>query len=210
VLVDPTALATLPADQLRAGMAEAIKHGAISDQRLFDETARFAATAMRSGVIDWSSDETSRLIARSIAVKASVVRQDERESGMRQLLNAGHTVAHAIELVSGFRYLHGEAVSIGLVAETWLAERAGVAQEGTALRLSDALGGAGLPTRLPADLPVAGLLGAMQSDKKARAGRLAFAFLAEIGRPAGNVDRGWTTFLDASTVAAWLEEFAAA
>ena len=208
VLVDPSVLATLPVEQLRAGMAELIKHGAISDPRLFDDSARFAAAAV-SGAMDWSGEGAAHLIARNIAVKVDVVRRDERESGLRQVLNAGHTVAHAIELVSGFRYLHGEAVSIGLVAETRLAERAGIATNGTARRLADVLGAAGLPTRLPTDLPVTELVAAMQSDKKVRAGRLAFTLLADIGRPAGSDERGWTTSLNAPDVASWLGETAA-
>jgi 3-dehydroquinate synthase len=194
-------------------MAEVLKHGAITSGAHFDGAARFAAQVHRATTVgasvDWRAGEAVEAIARSMSVKADIVRRDERESGLRQILNAGHTVAHAIELVSDYRCLHGEAVAIGLVAETRIAARVGVADANAAGRIAAALAAAGLPTRIPAGITSQALVTAMQTDKKVRAGRLSFAFLADVGEPAGSDERGWTTQLDAASVAATLDELIA-
>jgi 3-dehydroquinate synthase len=199
VLVDPEVLTTLPAFHVRAGMAEVLKHGAIADRDYFNAASAFASAvhhALEEGSsFPWSGEEAGEIIARSIAIKTGVVARDERESGLRQVLNAGHTVAHAIELATDYRWLHGAAVSVGLVAEAVIAERSGVARAGTAAHLRTALDAAGLPTRLPTDVSPEALVAAMHTDKKVRGGRLGFAFLSEIGCVAGSTEEGWTTFL---------------
>jgi len=209
VIVDPRTLATLPAAHVRAAMAEVLKHGAIADREYFEAATSFAvrvhAGLLRQEPFLWESEEAAEIIARSVAIKAGVVSRDERESGQRQVLNAGHTVAHAIEVVSHYRCLHGEAVSIGLVTEALIAERIGAATAGTAHLLRQALGGAGLPTSLPSGATVDALVEAMRVDKKARAGRLSFSLLAEIGRVAGGAG-GWTTFVADTDVRAALAE----
>jgi 3-dehydroquinate synthase len=199
VVADPRVLATLPARELRAGMAEMIKHGAISDRAHFDAVARWAAETHRSteqgGGLHRDPGEAVALIGRSVAVKAEIVRDDPREGGRRQVLNAGHTIAHALELVSGYTLLHGEAVAIGLVTEAMLGEHLQVTRTGTAAALAAALGGAGLPTSLPPGTDAALLVDAMRTDKKGRAGAVAFAFLAEPGRVAPGADGQWVTRL---------------
>jgi 3-dehydroquinate synthase len=205
VVVDPATLATLPAGHVRAGMAEVIKHGAIADANYFRLAASWAATVhhalQQAGgstgtAFDWSGLPTLEIIARSVRTKADVVNADPLEHGRRQILNAGHTVAHALERESGYALLHGEAVAIGLVIEAELGEAAGVTASGTAHALRSALGGAGLPTGLPSGIGHAALINAMRVDKKSRAGGLAFALLASIGTPAGNDDVGWSTVLE--------------
>lgn len=204
VVVDPLVLSTLPAHHLRAGMAEVIKHGAISDAAYFRLAATWGATVhrarQRDEAVDFSGPQALDVIGRSITTKAEVVNGDPRERGRRQVLNAGHTVAHAIERETGYAVLHGEAVAMGLAVEAELGERAGVTAPGTGHALRSALGGAGLPTWLPAGMDAGGLVAAMRHDKKARAGSLAFALLAAIGSPAGNDDAGWSTALDESLV----------
>ena len=205
VLVDPSTLATLPASHVRAGMAEVIKHGAISEAAYFRLAASWAAAVHRAsqrdggstaGMFDWNGLPTLEIITRSITTKAEVVSADPLEKGRRAILNTGHTVAHALERETGYALLHGEAVAIGLVVEALLGEAAGVTEPGTAEALRSALGGAGLPTHLPAGVEPGRLIDAMRVDKKSRRGTLAFALLAAIGRPAGGDDSGWSTALE--------------
>lgn len=207
VLVDPGTLSTLPPAHVRAGMAEVIKHGAIADANYFRLAASWAASVHRSAqhnsaadAFDWNGLPTLEIISRSIAVKAEVVNADPLERGRRQVLNAGHTIAHAIERESNYALLHGEAVAIGLVLEAELGEAAGFTAGGTAHALRSALGGAGLPTSLPPGLDTGRLVDAMRVDKKSRGGNLSFALLSEIGALAGDEERGWSTAIDEKLV----------
>lgn len=188
VVADTSALATLPEDQLRAGLAEAIKHGVIADDRYFDDIARIAP---RVSKVNASGDEMVALVARSVEIKADVVRRDERESGVRKTLNFGHTIGHAVELCSGFSLLHGQAVAIGMVAESVLAERLGIAKSGTAERVRDVVRSAGLPDARPSSMSVDAVLDAARGDKKARAGNVEYALPTAIGSMAA-ADRGWS------------------
>ncbi len=213
VLIDPLVLSTLPAAHMRAGLAEVIKHGAIADAAFFREAAAFGCRVhdaiTRGTAPPWSTEDASALLARSVAIKGGIVSRDERESGERQILNAGHTVAHAVESASEYRILHGEAVAIGLVAESRIAEQGGWAEPGTARLLESALAGAGLPVQLPSELAVDVLVRAMRVDKKMRQGRIAFALLAAVGRPAGSDAGGWSTFVAEDDVRSVLAGMAA-
>ncbi|HEU4563526.1 MAG TPA: 3-dehydroquinate synthase [Gemmatimonadaceae bacterium] len=184
VIADPETLRTLPAPLLRAGLAEAIKHGVIADAGYFDEIGAVLHSIPRdAGALE-------RLIARSVAIKADVVRRDEREGGVRKILNFGHTIGHAVESESGYRLLHGEAVAIGMVLEARLAERAGIAAAGTSERIEALAASAGLPTERPAELSAARLIAAMRTDKKARGGEVELALPSRVGAMAGAAS-GW-------------------
>jgi 3-dehydroquinate synthase len=205
VIADPVTLSTLPAAHVRAGIAEMIKHGAISDEGHFTLAASWGAMLHRAAHrestmphehFDWPGPQTLEVIVRSVETKAGVVTADPTEQGRRAILNTGHTVAHALERETGYALLHGEAVAIGLVVESELGEAAGVTARGTAHALRSALGGAGLPTTLPAGVVPHRLIEAMRVDKKSRAGALAFALLSSIGTPAGSDDRGWSIALE--------------
>jgi 3-dehydroquinate synthase len=187
VVVDTSFLATLSAEQLRAGLAEAIKHGVIADAAYFD---RVRDSASQLATLDVAGERMLDLVARSVEIKASVVTADERESGARKTLNFGHTIGHAIETCSAYSLLHGEAVAIGMVYESALAERLGVAEAGTASRVRDAVQAAGLPDTRPPTIDVDAILDAARGDKKARAGRVEYALPARVGAMAG-ADRGW-------------------
>jgi 3-dehydroquinate synthase len=189
VLVDPQLLATLGLRELRAGFAEALKHGAIADAPYLHHAASSAPRLLSTA--GPKSDSMLSLIVRSIEIKADIVSRDEREEGLRKILNFGHTIGHAIELISGFSLLHGEAVAIGMALESELAERVGVAQSGTAATVMKSLQAAGLPTTIPPEFKGGGVIEAMRSDKKGRSGRLAFALPLRIGAMAGE-DTGWT------------------
>jgi 3-dehydroquinate synthase len=192
VIADPSVLATLPPNHFRAGLAEALKHGVIADADYFERIA-----ASRESI---ARDERSLtgLIAESIRIKASVVARDERESGLRKVLNFGHTIGHAIESVSNYRLLHGEAVAIGMALESALAERIGVAKPGTSDAIRAALDSLGLPSTFPA-LDRAAVLAATKSDKKARAGRVEYALPAKVGSMAGEAT-GWSIPVDDAAV----------
>jgi 3-dehydroquinate synthase len=187
VVADLRALATLPSAQLTAGMAEAIKHGVIADAAYFDSVA---AVAERIDEIDVGGARMLDLVARSIEIKADVVRRDEREMGLRKILNFGHTIGHAIEHMSGYSILHGEAVAVGMVLESRIAERLGVADSGTASRVESAVRAFGLPASLPSRMPATGVIEATHGDKKARGGEAEYALPTRIGTMAAEND-GW-------------------
>jgi 3-dehydroquinate synthase len=186
VVVDPRVLATLPTPELRAGLAEAIKHGVIIDAAYFERLSDDLPTLLTSRV----EAAMHGAITRSIEIKADVVRRDTREAGLRKILNFGHTLGHAIELESGYRLLHGEAVAIGMILESRLAESLDVAAPGTTERIRTAVTRAGLPAERPSGLDAQRLLAATRTDKKARAGVAEYALPMRIGTMAGE-HRGW-------------------
>jgi 3-dehydroquinate synthase len=193
VLADPDVLATLPPAHRRAGLAEALKHGIVADERHFDA---LLAHADAVGADGWRADDAFvATLARSIAIKADVVRQDPREQGLRKVLNFGHTIGHAVELLSDYALLHGEAVAIGMVVEARAAELAGVAECGTAARVREAVRRAGLPDARPAGIGADAVLHAARGDKKARRGVAEYALPRRIGAMAG-ADRGWAVPLE--------------
>ena len=195
VLADLDTLDSLPAPQLAAGIAEAVKHGAIADADYFAFLEREAeAVAARK------DPALERLVARSVEIKAGIVAADEREAGIRAVLNFGHTVGHAVEAASGYSILHGEAVAIGMAYEARLAEALGVAETGTAARLTGVLAAYRLPVTRPAAASVDQLMSRMRNDKKARLGNLRFALPRAIGAMHGGVASGWTVAVPEAAV----------
>jgi 3-dehydroquinate synthase len=195
VAADIATLHTLPATEVRAGLAEAIKHGAIADAVYFATTQADlpALAGMDAGALQ-------RLIVRSVEIKAEVVGRDERESGPRKMLNFGHTLGHAVEALSGYRLLHGEAISIGMVLEARLGERLGVTEAGTAERLAGVLAAAGLPTERPEGVEAAAVVAATHTDKKARRGQVEYALIEKIGTASAGADGGWGWAVDEAVV----------
>ena len=186
VLADPLTLSSLPDREYRAGLAEAVKHGLIADPAYFKWMEDQAPALTRR-----DPDAVTRLIRRSVEIKAEVVSGDEREAGRRAILNAGHTVAHALEQVSNYELAHGEAVALGLIMECQLAEQLGVAPAGLRRRVAGLLSRLGLPERLARPVERSALLGSMGGDKKNRSRRIHFALAAAVGRV--HRGEGWTT-----------------
>jgi 3-dehydroquinate synthase len=183
VFIDPSVLRTLPAAEYRNGLAESAKIAAALDRSLFRWIERnFERITARD------PRTLTRLIAECVALKASVVRADEYESGLRKTLNLGHTVGHAIEAATGYATPHGAAVAIGLAAESLLACRMGILALRERNRLLAALQALGLPVRFPLIRRRARFLSALASDKKARGGTPLFALLTRIGTTAVDVE----------------------
>ena len=177
VLIDTAVLDTLPDREYRAGLAEVVKYGVILDADFFEYLEQHADQ------LNTRSPEVLRhVVARCCRLKADVVEHDERETtGLRAMLNYGHTFAHAIETEAGYgEFLHGEAVAIGMVAASRLAERLGRVDRHCTARQRDLLMRLGLPTVLP-DADPAALLAAMRRDKKVAHGRLRFVLPARMG-----------------------------
>lgn len=191
VVADPEVLRTLPPAQLRAGLAESVKHCVIADADWFARIAERGPGLLAGAAAgEWDAAEWAALVLHSVRIKAAVVERDEREGGLRKTLNFGHTIGHAVELLSGFRLLHGEAVAIGMVLEAELAERVGECEAGTRARLERTLTGLGLPTALPAGQAPEAVLAATRLDKKAREGAAEYALPSRIGAMAAG-ERGY-------------------
>jgi 3-dehydroquinate synthase len=178
VLIDTAALATLPANEFRAGLAEVVKYGVILDAELFDYLARNAAA-----LIGHDHDVLGRVVARCCRLKADVVERDEHEqSGLRAVLNFGHTFGHAFEAIGGYgTILHGEAVAIGMVCAARLAERLKRVDAKFTSRVRSLLETFGLPVQVP-NLDRRQMLDSMMHDKKVQHGRLSFVLPSRMGQ----------------------------
>jgi shikimate kinase/3-dehydroquinate synthase len=178
VLADIATLATLPARELSAGLAEVIKYGAIIDVEFFDWIESNIARLMAR-----DQDALAYAILRACQLKADVVRQDEREGGLRAILNFGHTFGHAIEAGLGYGvWLHGEAVGCGMVMAAELSHRLGLVDAASVARMTALVAAAGLPTRAP-DLGEARWIELMAVDKKNEGGDIKFILLKPLGSP---------------------------
>jgi 3-dehydroquinate synthase len=177
VIADPELLQTLPLREFRSGIYEIIKYGVIGDAPLFNFLERNMEKLLRR-----DPAALNFVIERSVSQKARVVSLDERESGLREILNFGHTFAHALESVTRYRkYLHGEAVAWGMVAASYLSIAMGLFSANDAARLITLIGCVGPIPSWP-DASPARLMAAMQADKKTRSGRLRFVLPEQIGK----------------------------
>lgn len=196
VVSDTATLRTLPARQLRAGLAEVIKYGLIADAAFLDRLDRNL-----DALLGGESTVLVDAIARSCEIKATVVAGDEREHGARALLNFGHTFGHAIEAATGFEeLLHGEAVGVGMLIAASFSQRLGLIDGADVARIRTLLVRAGLPTAAPR-VGSARVLELMRLDKKVQGGRVRFVVLERIGSAA--VVREY----DERALAATLEEY---
>ena len=184
VLIDPLTLATLPEREFRAGMAEVIKYGAIGDGTLFSDLEAAALADPAGGLASRQAlgpAMLQQILERSAQAKAQVVAADEREGGLRAILNYGHTLGHVVEALCGYgTYLHGEAVGIGMVAAGELALAMGLWSDQDQARQRAVIGAAGLPMAWP-DLDPQAVLQCLQGDKKVRDGQVRFVLPTGIG-----------------------------
>jgi 3-dehydroquinate synthase len=190
VVVDPSFLATLAARELRSGAYEILKCAVLGDCALFEAMRRAPA-----GLRGWERVEVERAIATACRIKADVVEKDEREGGLRRVLNLGHTIGHALEVVTDYRrFTHGEAVGWGLVGAAWIAHRREMLDETEWDEVASAVDHIG-PRPPVSDLDPAAILAALARDKKARAGRVPFVLPTAIGAVSvrDDVERGEIT-----------------
>lgn len=178
VLIDPDALTTLPDREYRSGLAEVVKYGVILDADFFVQLESSVDALRRR-----DAATLQLIIARCCRLKADIVEQDERETtGLRAVLNYGHTFAHAIETIAGYgEWLHGEAVAIGMVCAARLARELGRVDDSFVRRQRTLLDDLGLPTDVP-DLDRDALLAAMQKDKKVENGQVRFVLPTKLGQ----------------------------
>ncbi|MEA5465092.1 3-dehydroquinate synthase [Leptothoe sp. PORK10 BA2] len=179
VLIDPNVLATLPGREFRAGMAEVIKYGIIWNEGLFDQLEQ----AKRLDQMRYVGEALLHdILKHSCQAKADVVSQDEKEAGLRAILNYGHTVGHAVESLTGYKLVnHGEAVGIGMVAAGAIATALGHWPQTATDRQLAMIKKAGLPTQLPSTISIDDILVALRSDKKVKSGKVRFVLPKRIG-----------------------------
>lgn len=178
VLIDPDTLRTLPLRERRSGLAEIIKYGIIYDADFFGLLRGEVKALLRL-----SSDKLEHVIGRSCAIKARVVEADERDDGLRAILNFGHTVGHALEALTQYRvYRHGEAIAIGMVSACLIGEEVGVTRPHDTRAVLEIFQSAGFKVHLDNRLAVSGLLRLLAWDKKAIDGAARFVLMNRIGQ----------------------------
>jgi len=181
VLADPATLLTLPARERTEGWAEVVKYGMILDAELFAQLE--ANAGLLRDFTRPPADLLCRLIARCIALKASIIEEDEREQGRRAILNYGHTVGHALENVAGYgQWLHGEAVSLGMVIAAAIAQQAGMIAEADVTRQRQLLAALGLPVSYDGPVQTRAILAATQVDKKVAGKQVRWVMPQSIGK----------------------------
>ena len=171
VVADTSTLSTLPREEFQNGMAEVVKYGVIRDNELFEIIENSAQP--RGEVL-------AEVITRCIAIKAAIVEEDEKDTGVRNILNFGHTVGHAVEIVSNYKVKHGQGVAIGMVAASSISEQMGYSSKSDTARIIKLLTQVGLPVKIP-HLDVHNVIQAMQHDKKKMDGQLRFILFNRIG-----------------------------
>lgn len=178
VWIDVSTLKTLPRREFLAGVAEVLKYGVILDREFFE-----FLEGSRKDILNLEPEVLQKVVKRCCELKAEVVSRDETETGLRAILNYGHTIGHAIETLTNYRlYLHGEAVAIGMVAEAMISESLGFLSSTERERIAKTTRDYGLPVSVKENLEVSAMVQAMARDKKARKGSLTFVLPEEIGR----------------------------
>ncbi len=201
VYLDLDTWRTLPKRELVSGMAETIKHACLADEEFFEFLEEYL-----EHILALEESPCEYMTERNCEIKYQVVMQDERESGLRETLNLGHTVGRAIETVSGYRLLHGEAVAIGLVAEAHLSHRLGMLPEADVKRMTTLLSRTGLPTQIPDYIDREELIKKLYTDKKVRNGRVRFVLQDAIGSVVRFDENVYATPVEEETVRKVLEE----
>jgi len=177
VWIDVRTLRTLPRREFLAGLAEVIKYGVIHDAALFSFLEE-----NRERILEMQDDALTHIIMRSCEIKAEVVSQDERESGIRAVLNYGHTIGHALETVTSYgKYLHGEAIAAGMCIEAKIAHLMGILDGAALKRIRSLIEAYELPASAPENDDFEGFLSTMQLDKKTVGGELTFILPEQIG-----------------------------
>ena len=178
VLIDVNVLASLPRRELLAGLAEVIKYGIIEDPQLFRDLEK-----KLKKIVALDRELLERIVVTSCSIKARIVEMDEREENQRAVLNFGHTIGHALEAATNYqRFLHGEAVAVGMVKAVMLSVQHGFCDQQSFERILEIITEAGLPSEIPAGLSLQSVIEAIQLDKKAAEGKIKFVMSEGIGK----------------------------
>ncbi|WP_405107399.1 3-dehydroquinate synthase [Paenibacillus sp. FSL K6-1217] len=210
VYIDLAAWRTLPSREFRSGLAETIKHACMSDEQFFSYLeANMDRIITEDGELILDAEVCEHIALTNCRIKYEVVEQDEHEHNLRQILNLGHTAGRALEALSGYRLMHGEAIAVGLVIQARLGAKYGYMTEEEADRVAALLKKAGLPTEIPEDITNRALLDKMYTDKKVRNGRIRFVFQDGIGAMKRFEDGSYSVPVEESEVMELLEELRA-
>jgi 3-dehydroquinate synthase len=182
VYIDPEVLATLPAEEFKNGFAEVVKIAAALDAPFFSQIERNAPRIRRE-----NTPLNAKIVETAVALKATVVEKDERETGLRRVLNLGHTIGHALESSGGFALKHGEAVAIGMAAEARISLELGLLAAPDCVRLTRLLEASGLPVNPPRSINERAFMSAIRLDKKSDVTGTQFVLLRRIGECAPGV-----------------------
>jgi len=202
VFIDPALLASLPKRQVRAGLAEVVKHAVVADNGFFNTLYKKSEKLLESDF-----DTYEPVLAKNCSIKAAVVSKDEREGNYRQVLNYGHTAAHAVEKLSGFKTLHGEAVALGMAVEGTVAKKMGIFPEGDLERQNELLDRLGFKLKLPRGVRPEEVVTAMRSDKKVKNGKIRMALPERIGKMHKTDDGSWSIAPPVKSIKAALKHF---
>ena len=181
VYIDLATWETLPKEQISNGLAETIKHACLADKVFFEYLEEHIEELLEPNGIHNHAEVCEHIAEKNCKIKYEVVKQDEREANLRQILNLGHTVGRAIETLSNYSLLHGEAVAIGLVMQAKIGEKLGYISKDEVERVIKLIEKAGLPTKLSDEMPTEKVVQKLYTDKKVRSGKIRFVFQEGIG-----------------------------
>ena len=206
VYIDLATWETLPKEQISNGLAETIKHACMADQTFFSFLEENIEKLLEEGGIHKHLEICQQMAETNCRIKYEVVRKDERESNLRQILNLGHTVGRAIETLSGYSLLHGEAVAIGMAMQAKIGEKLGFITKEQVERVIALFEKAGLPTKLPKEMPTEEVVQKLYTDKKVRQGKIRFVFQEGIGHIKRHEDGNYSIALEEAFIRKTIDE----
>ena len=206
VYIDLATWETLPKEQISNGLAETIKHACMADEAFFTFLEENVEKLLEEEGIHKHLEICQHMAKTNCRIKYEVVREDERESNLRQILNLGHTVGRAIETLSGYSLLHGQAVAIGMAMQVKIGEKLGYITKEEVERVIALFEKAGLPTKLPEEMPTEEVVQKLYTDKKVRQGKIRFVFQEGIGNIKRHEDGNYSIALEEEFIRKIIDE----
>ncbi len=206
VYIDLATWESLPKEQISNGLSETIKHACMADESFFAYLEENIEKLLKENGIREHFEICQHMAETNCRIKYEVVKKDERESNLRQILNLGHTVGRAIETLSGYTLLHGEAVAIGMVMQVKIGEKLGFVTKTEVERVIALFEKAGLPTKLPEEMPTQDVVQKLYTDKKVRQGKIRFVFQEGIGQIKCHEDGNYSIALEEELIRKIIDE----
>ncbi|MBP3886799.1 MAG: 3-dehydroquinate synthase [Cellulosilyticum sp.] len=206
VYIDLATWETLPKEQISNGLAETIKHACLADKVFFEYLEEHIQELLEPNGIHNHAEVCEHIAEKNCKIKYEVVKQDERETNLRQILNLGHTIGRAIETLSDYTLLHGEAVAIGLAMQAQIGEKLGYVSTEEVERVMKLIEKAGLPTKLSDDMPTDKVVQKLYTDKKVRSGKIRFVFQEGIGSVKQFEDENYSIALEEDFIREIIDE----